>query len=216
MTRTTTGFALTLLGAIRTAVSMATNVFRSAFNVARHQFERTRVSNQELTMTRTTGAWLALALLAATSAAVSMTAGAFRPAITVAATPAEMAAAPVDVAVQPVDDGAPRTTIQPEALLRALINSDSSHAPPGADPPAEPPLAAPVTVAPPARGAWQDRNAGPTPTEAGALLARKPRDSKAEPPGKHSKATANAKGCQTTTGLAELLRKFNLSPRCPT
>jgi hypothetical protein len=170
-------------------------------------------------MTKTRTAWLAFALLASVSisAVVAMTAGAWQ-------TPATAEAMTTDQSVaqiEPADDAAtkPTTTSWPD---------DQSPAAPAA----MPPPAAPGTAVNIASRHWHNANAGikmaaanaqqmmgpngqPMPGVSAQQIKRA-RDSKAEMRVKRSNAAANARACAPpSNSFAGLLRRLNLSPRCP-
>jgi len=171
-------------------------------------------------MKKPTPAWLALATLAIVSTIFSMTAGLLRPTSTAGALqPAAIVeATPVqrDVAAEFVDDFNLKPTIGLEALARENIDPNTSTASRAADPaPAQPPPA-PAMVATVPVQPWQDSKAGMKPAEANAHPAGKPKDVRAELPGKHAKNVANAKGCApaSSNGIANWWRKLNPSTRC--
>jgi hypothetical protein len=192
-------------------------------------------------MMKTKTAWLAFSLLVAVSisAVVAMTAGTWQ---TVTTTVEAMSTDQTVAPVEPVVDDAPaKLTNWPEASNRETADRDTADAPPslilrGAELPAEPPPAVPAVPAampPSAPGSvmnitnrhWHDANAGikmaatnaqqmAPPT---AQQIRRARDSKAEMRVKRSKSAANTRTCAPpSNAFAGLLRKLNLSPRCPT
>ncbi len=173
--------------------------------------------------------WLALTLLFGIGVTLSMTAGAFRPAATVETTESATAVeetqpivtanatpAQPEVPVALLDDVPPRPTIGSEALARWIVDPGASPATRAAETtvPLPPAQAMTTTVA---GQPWQDSKAGIKPLEGDARPTRKPKDSKAELPGKHLKGTANARACGSESGrFADLLRRLNLGPRCMT
>ena len=176
--------------------------------------------------------WLALALLFAISVTLSMTAGAFRPVATVEATEPTAASeathsvvtanatpAQQEVPVAPLDDMPPlKPTIGTEQLARGIVEPSALSTPRAAEATVVPSPLAPATTATVASQPRQDSRAGIKPVEGDAQPTRKPKDSKAEPPGKHLKRTANARACTSAapSRFADLLRRLNLAPRCAT
>jgi hypothetical protein len=192
-------------------------------------------------MTKTRTAWLAFALLASVSisAVVAMTAGAWQTPATAEAMTTDQSVAQIE----PADDTAtkPTTTSWPDVsshdavdppppiILRgAELPADQSPAAPAA----MPPPAAPGSVANIASRHWHDANGGIKMTAANAQQMMGPngqpmpgvsaqqikraRDSKAEMRVKRSKAAATARACAPpSNSFAGLLRRLNLSPRCP-
>jgi hypothetical protein len=187
-------------------------------------------------MTKTRTAWLAFALLASVSisAVVAMTAGTWQ-------TPAAVEPMTTDQSVaqiEPADDTAakPTTTSWPDTPARDT--RDAVDPPPpiilrGAELPADQSPPAPAAMPPAAPGTvtnitnrhWHDANAGikmttanaqQMMTGANAQQIKRARDSKAEMRVKRSKAAASTRACAPpSNGFAGLLRKLNLSPRCP-
>jgi hypothetical protein len=176
--------------------------------------------------------WLALALLFATGVTLSMTAGAFRPAATAEATEpaaaleatqsvvtANATPAQQQVPVAPLDDvPALKPTTGTEPLARRIVEPSALPAPRAAEAAVVPSPLAPATTATAASQPWQDSGAGIKPVAGEAQPTRKPKDSKAEPPAKHLKRTANARACTSAapSRFADLLRRLNLAPRCAT
>ena len=173
--------------------------------------------------------WLALTLLFAISVTLSITAGAFRPAATAETTEpataveetqpivtANATPAQPEVPVAPLDDVPPRPTIGSEALTRWIAEPSASPATRAAETTVPWPPA-PATTATIAGQPWQDSKAGIKPLEGDARPTRKPKDSRAELPGKRLKGTANARACGLAPGrFADLLQRLNLAPRCTT
>jgi hypothetical protein len=192
-------------------------------------------------MTKTRTAWLAFALLASVSisAVVAMTAGAWQ----TPATAVEPMTTDQSVAqIEPADDTAvkPTTTSWPDVSARDAVDPPPPIILRGAELPADPsppapaamPPAAPRTITNIASRHWHDSNAGIKVTAASsqqmmgangqpipgvnAQQIRRARDSKAEMRVKRSKAAANTRACAPpSNGFAGLLRRLNLSPRCP-
>jgi hypothetical protein len=186
-------------------------------------------------MTKTRTAWLAFLLLVAVSisAVVAMTAGTWQTVATATTTTVDamstdQSVAPVEPAVD--DTPAAKTTDWPEPpretadappsiILRgAELPAESPPAVPAAMPPASP---APVMNATNRHG--HDANAGIKMAATNAQMTaptaqqiKRARNSKAEMRVKRSRAAANAKTCAPpSNAFAGLLRKLNLSPRCP-
>jgi hypothetical protein len=171
--------------------------------------------------------WLALALLFATGAILSITAGSFGPAATAETagptTPVE-APQPVVVAsakpaepevpVAMLDDVPPKPAIGSEALARWFVAPGAPPAPRAAEALLTPLPLAPAATATITRQPGQDSKAGIKPLEADARPARKPKDSNAQLPAK--RRTTNARVCGSQSRFSDLLRRLNLTSRCPT
>ena len=174
--------------------------------------------------------WLALALLFAIFITYSMTAGPFQPAAAVETTePATSVAAtqPIvtanakpaqpEVPVVLLDDVPLKPTIGSEVRARWIVEPGASaetRAAEAAVVPSPLALATTTTIAGQPR---QDSKAGIKPLEGDAQPTRKPKDSKAEVPGKRLNRTANARACGSAPGrFADLLRRLNLASRCTT
>jgi hypothetical protein len=180
-------------------------------------------------MTKTRTAWLAFALLASVSisAVVAMTASTWQTPATVEAAPDESVAQ-----IEPADDSLakPTTTSWPDVSTHEAVDPPPPLILRGAELPAEASPPAPV-VMPPERPTrimnitgrhWHDANAGiklagtQQMPGANAQQIKRARDSKAEMRVKRSKAAASVRACAPpSNGFAGLLRKLNLSPRCP-
>ncbi len=170
--------------------------------------------------------WLALALLFAIGVTLSITADSFGPAATAGTTgPATSVEAPQtvvaasakpaepEVPVAMLDDVPPKPTIGSEALARWFVEPGASPATRAAEAPVAPlPLATAAIAGQPG----QDSKAGIKPLEGDARPTRKPKDSKAELPGKRLKRTANARACGSPSRFSDLLRRLNLASRCST
>jgi hypothetical protein len=184
-------------------------------------------------MMKTKTAWLAFSLLVAVSisAVVAMTAGTWQTVTTtVEAMSTDQSVAPVEPVV---DDAPAKLTNWPETSNRDTVDAPPSLILRGAELPTEPPPAVPAAMPPSAPGSvmnitnrhWHDANTGikmaatnaqqmAPPT---AQQIRRARDSKAEMRVKRSKSAANTRTCAPpSNAFAGLLRKLNLSPRCPT
>jgi len=174
--------------------------------------------------------WLALALLFAISATLSLTAGAFRQTATMEATdPAttQEAARPADIAITtPAPQGVPVAFLDDVPPLKPtqgaeLIARWSAEPGPSPEPRAVerttllPPLS-PATTGSIASQPRQDSRSVTKPPETDAQPSRKPKDSNAELPDKHSKRATNARACASAapSRFADLLRRLNLAPRC--
>lgn len=189
--------------------------------------------------------WLALALLFATSVTLLITADSFGPAATAGTTgPATLVLPPQSVVPQtprpvvveaprpvvaaaakpaepevPVamlDDAPPRSSIRSDALARWYVEPSVSPPPRTAEAPAAPSPLAPVTIAAIAGQTGQDPKAGVKPPEGDARPTRKPKDAKAELPGKRLKRTANARTCGSQGRFSDLLRRLKIGSRCTT
>ena len=171
--------------------------------------------------------WLALALLFAIGAILSVTADTFWPAATAETTgPATVVEAPQavvaarakpaepEVPVAMLDDVPPRPAIGSEALARWFVAPGASPAPGAAEAPVAPLPLAPATTAAIAGQPGQDSKADIKPLEGDARPTRKPKDSNAQLPAK--KRTANARACGSSGRFSDLLRRLNLTSRCPT
>jgi hypothetical protein len=193
-------------------------------------------------MTKTRTAWLAFALLASVtiSAVVAMTAGAWQTPATAEAMTTDQSVAQIEPAA---DDAAtkPTATSWPDVSAHDAVESPPPIILRGAELPADQSLAAPAAMPPPAapRTAaniasrhWHDANGGMKMAAANAQQMMGPngqpmpgvsaqqikraRDSKAEMRVKRSKAAADARACAPpSNSFAGLLRRLNLSPRCP-
>ena len=165
--------------------------------------------------------WLALALLFAIGVTLSFTADSFGPAstaettgrATLVETPQPVVAASAkpaepEVPVAMLDDVPPRPTIGAEELARWQVVPAASPAPRAAEAPV-----APLPLAPVAGQTGQGSKAGIKPL-GNARPARKPQDSNAQLPGK--RRTANARACGSSSRFSDLLRRLNLTSRCPT
>jgi hypothetical protein len=191
-------------------------------------------------MTKTRTAWLAFALLASVSisAVVAMTAGTWQTPVAVEAMSDQSVAQ-----AEPADDetvAKPTTTNWPDVSPREAVDSPPPLILRGAELPADSSPTAPAAMAsaapaamPPAAPArimniagrhWHDANArikmtaanAQQMTGANAQQIKRARDSKAEMRVKRSKAAANTRACAPpSNSFAGLLRKLNLSPRCP-
>ena len=171
--------------------------------------------------------WLALALLFAIGAILSVTADTFWPAATAETTgPATVVEAPQavvaarakpaepEVPVAMLDDVPPRPTIGAEELARWQVVPAASPAPRAAEAPVAPLPLAPTTTATIVGQPGQASKAGIKPLEGDARPTRKPKDSNAQLPAK--KRTANARACGSSGRFSDLLRRLNLTSRCPT
>jgi hypothetical protein len=154
-------------------------------------------------------------------------------------TPTAVEAMTTDQSVAPVEqvDDTPTKTNWPETSTAEASAPEAADSPPpiilrGSELPADSmpaapaamPPPAPVTVANIAKRHWHDANVGIKMTAANAQQMTAPtaqqikraRDSKAEMRVKRSKAAANTRACAPpSNGFAGLLRRLNLSPRCP-
>jgi hypothetical protein len=177
-------------------------------------------------MTKTRTAWLAFSLLASVSisAVVAMTASTWQTPAAVEATPDQPDQSVAQV--EPADDSLakPTTTSWPDVSTHEAVDPPPPLILRGAELPADSPPPAPVAM-PPERPArimnitgrhWHDANAGLKMAGANAQQIKRARDSKAEMRVKRSKAAASARACAPpTNSFTGLLRKLNLSPRCP-
>ena len=167
--------------------------------------------------------WLAFTLLFAIII-LSITVYSFGPAATAETTgPATSVEAPQpvvaanakpaqpEIPVAVLDDVPLKPTIGSEAFARWIVEPDASAATPAAEPPA-----APLPLVPATTTIFADAKASIKPLEGNARPTRRPKDSKAELPGKRSKRTANAKACGSTSPFTDLLRRLNLTSRCST
>ena len=172
--------------------------------------------------------WLAFTLLFAIIT-LSITAYSFGPAATAETTgsatlveapqpvvAANAKAAQPEVPVAMLDDVPLKPTIGSEALARWIVEPGASAATRAAEPPVAPLPLAPATTTIIAGRSGQDSIAGIKPLEGDARPTRRPKDSKAELPGKRSKRTANAKSCGSPSPFTDLLRRLNLASRCST
>ena len=171
--------------------------------------------------------WLCLTLLFGIGVTLSMTAGPYRPVATVETTepatavekPQPIVAANVtpalaEVPVAPLDDVPPRPTTGSQALARWVVDPSASPAKRTAETTVPSPPA-PATSTTSAGQPWQDSKAGIKPLEGDARPTGKPKDSKAELPGKRLKGTANARSCGSAPGrFADLMQRLHLAPRC--
>jgi hypothetical protein len=192
-------------------------------------------------MTKTRTAWLAFALLASVtiSAVVAMTAGAWQTPATAEAMTTDQSVAQIE----PADDAAtkPTTTSWPDVSAHDTVEPPPPIILRGAELPADQPPAAPAAMPSPAAPGsvaniasrhWHDANGGIRMTAANtqqmmgpngqpmpgvsAQQIKRARDSKAEMRVKRSNAAANARACAPpSNSFAGLLRRLNLSPRCP-
>jgi hypothetical protein len=173
--------------------------------------------------------WLALALLFAIGATLSVIADSFGPTATAETTgPAPLVEAPQpvvaanakpaepEVPVAMLDDVPPRSAIGSEALARWFVAPGAPQATRAAEVLLAPLPLAPATTATIAGNPGQDSKAGIKPLEGDARPTRKPKDSKAELPGKRLKRTANARACGSPSRFSDLLRRLNLASRCST
>jgi hypothetical protein len=175
--------------------------------------------------------WLALALLFAIGATLSVIADSFGPTATAPTTaptataettaPATFVEAPQpvvamsekpaspEVPVVILDDAPSKSAVSPEALARWFV---APGTPPAAEALLRPSPLAPATTI--AARPGQEPKADVKPLEGDARPARKPRDSNAQMPGK--RRTANARACGSQSRFSDLLRRLNLTSRCPT
>jgi hypothetical protein len=173
--------------------------------------------------------WLALALLFAIGVTLSITADSFWPAATAETTgPATLVEAPQpvvaasakpaepEVPVAMLDDVPPKPTIGSEALARWFVAPGAPPATRAAEALLTPLPLAPATTATITGPSVQDSKADIKPLEGDARPTRKPKDSKAELPGKRLKRTANARACGSPSRFSDLLRRLNLASRCST
>jgi hypothetical protein len=172
--------------------------------------------------------WLAFTLLFAITT-LSITAYSFGPAATAETTgPATSVEAPQpvvaanakpaqpEIPVAMLDDVPLKPTIGSEAFARWIVEPDASAATRAAEPPAAPLPLVPATTTIIAGQPGQDSKVGIKPQEGDARPIRKPKDSKAELPGKRLKRTASARACGSPSLFTDLLRRLNLASRCPT
>jgi hypothetical protein len=171
--------------------------------------------------------WLAFTLLFAIII-LSITAYSFGPVATAETTgPATPVEAPQPVVAADAKPGQPevhvamlddvplKPTIGSEAFARWVVEPGASTATRAAEAPVAPLPLAPATTTIIAGQPGQDSKAGIKP-QGDARPARKPKDSKAELPGKRLKRTANAKACGSPSPFTDILRRLNLTTRCST